>query len=364
MTVLLAAAPSPLWYVTRASGTVTLVLLTGSVSLGVATFRGTQLPRIPRFVVAVLHRNLTLLAVVFLAVHIVTTIADAYTSIGLRDAFVPFVSNYRPVWLGLGALACDLLLALVVTSLLREHIGYRAWRATHWLAYLSWPLALVHGLGTGSDARFGWMAALSFGCVVAVVASAGWRVASGTAPALRRAALGTTVAGLALAVGFWYRSGPAQHGWAARAGTPTVALASSSVRTPVHNRSGRTRPAARFPRRFSGSLSGKLTETAADANGLVTIRIDAALHGGVPGQLRLALRGFASGDGGVSLTSSGVAFADIKRTALYEGGIVALAGNQLTALVSSTSNDKLDLRLVLQIGSDNSVTGTLDGSRV
>ena len=111
-----------------------------------------------------LHRNLTLLALVFVAAHVVTTVADGFAPIGLLDAVVPFVSPYRPIWLGLGAVAFDLLLALVVTSLLRARIGYRSWRVVHWLAYAAWPVALVHALGTGSDARIGWFALLGFGC--------------------------------------------------------------------------------------------------------------------------------------------------------------------------------------------------------
>ena len=122
---------------------------------------------------------MTLLAVVFLAIHVGTTIADGYTPIGLKDAFVPFVSAYRPVWLGLGALSCDLLVAVVVTSLLRARFGFRTWRTVHWLAYASWPLALLHSLGTGSDARFGWMAALGLACVGAVTFSVLVRVGSG-----------------------------------------------------------------------------------------------------------------------------------------------------------------------------------------
>ena len=82
--------------------------------------------RWPRFPSAGLHRNLTLLAIAFVAVHVVTTVADGYAPIGSADAFIPFVSPYRPVWLGLGAVAFDLLLALVLTSLLRARIGYRS----------------------------------------------------------------------------------------------------------------------------------------------------------------------------------------------------------------------------------------------
>ena len=129
------------WYLTRSLGVGALVLLTASVALGVLSAARWRSERWPRFVTTGLHRNLTLLAICFVAGHVLTTVLDGYTPIGLRDAFIPFVSSYRPVWLGLGAVASDLLLVLVLTSLLRVRIGYRAWRYVHWLAYASWPVA-------------------------------------------------------------------------------------------------------------------------------------------------------------------------------------------------------------------------------
>ena len=151
--MLAATSSKALWYATRATGMVCLVLLTLSVALGVAEVVRFASPRWPRFVVAAVHRNASLLAVAFLGVHIVTAVADSFAPIRIIDAFVPFVGSYRPIWLGLGTVASDLLLALVITSLLRERIGYPIWRAMHWAAYAAWPVALVHGLGTGSDTR-------------------------------------------------------------------------------------------------------------------------------------------------------------------------------------------------------------------
>ena len=172
-------SPSPLWYLTRGTGVVSLVLLTLVVLLGVtSTFRWRS-ARLPKFLVHGLHRNLTLLALVFLAVHIVTAVIDSYAPIRLIDAFVPFVGTYRPLWLGLGAVAFDLLLALTATSLLRSRVGPRLWRALHWLAYAAWPVAVVHGLGTGTDARSAWMELLTAACVLAVAGGVLFRVAGG-----------------------------------------------------------------------------------------------------------------------------------------------------------------------------------------
>ena len=165
-----------LWYATRATGLVALLLLTVSVWLGILTAGRFANGNWPRFLTQGLHRNISLLVLVFLALHVATTVIDAYTSIPLTAAFVPFASTYKTVWLSLGAVACDLLLALVVTSLLRKRIGHRPWRAVHWLAYACWPVAMVHGLGTGTDRNATWVFALTLACAVAVLTVATWRV--------------------------------------------------------------------------------------------------------------------------------------------------------------------------------------------
>ena len=168
---------SVLWYATRGAGAVSLVLLTGVVVLGILTSRRWSARAWPRFLTASLHRNLALLSLVFLGLHIVTAVVDPYTSLGWKAALVPFSSSYRPFWLGLGVVALDLLLALVITSLARHLIGLRAWRFVHWLAYACWPVAAVHGLGTGGDSTQAWMLALDVACTGAVVTAVAVRLA-------------------------------------------------------------------------------------------------------------------------------------------------------------------------------------------
>ncbi len=152
-------------YATRATGVVALVLMTATVVLGVATAAGRPGPGLPRVVSAGLHRNLSLLVLGFVSLHVLTTVADSYTNIGLSSVIIPFNSDYRRLWLGLGTIAFDLLLAVALTSLLRDRLSYRAWRAVHWLAYACWPIALWHGLGTGTDAQLPWLLALDVLCV-------------------------------------------------------------------------------------------------------------------------------------------------------------------------------------------------------
>lgn len=159
---------SVLWYATRGAGIVSLLLLTAVVCLGIVTALRWQTAGWPRFLTAELHRAVALLAVAFLALHIVTAVVDPFTSLGWLTVAVPFSSPYRRLWLGLGVVGFDLLLAIVATSLLRARLGRTVWRGIHWLAYASWPLALLHGLGTGSDATATWMIGLDAACLAAV----------------------------------------------------------------------------------------------------------------------------------------------------------------------------------------------------
>jgi predicted ferric reductase len=167
-----------LWYLTRATAVVSIVLLTITTVLGILQVQRWQSNGWPRFVVAAVHKNASLLAVTFVAVHVVSAIIDGYAPIRWLDAIVPFRSAYRPVWLGLGSLALDLLLALVITSLLRQRLGYTAWRAVHWTAYACWPIAFVHGLGIGTDTGRSWVLLLDGVCLTAVIAAILWRIST------------------------------------------------------------------------------------------------------------------------------------------------------------------------------------------
>jgi len=165
-----------LWYVGRGTGVASLLLLTVVVALGIATRSGRAIFGLPRFAVAAVHRSASLTAVVFLLVHVGSLYFDPYAQLHLVDFLVPFVGAHRPLWLGLGTVGLDLIAALVVTSLLRHRIGLRTWRAVHWLAYLSWPVALSHALGNGTDNGTWWLRGLAGACTVAVLGAVGWRL--------------------------------------------------------------------------------------------------------------------------------------------------------------------------------------------
>jgi DMSO/TMAO reductase YedYZ heme-binding membrane subunit len=331
-----------LWYVTRGTGVVALLLLTASVMLGVVSSLGWRTDRWPRFAVNAVHRNLTLLAVGFVVVHVVTTVLDAYAPVSLVAAVVPFTSPYRPIWLGLGAVAFDLLLALVVSSLARGWTPPRAWRTVHWAAYVAWPVALLHAFGTGSDARVGWFTWLGIACLGGVAAAATVRAVQSGRTDLR---LGGVAAALAVtaAVLVWYHVGPSQRGWAKRSGTPTGLLASRRVRTTPQPADPPPKP----PTSFVSALAGTLSQSPAP-NGEVTIHLLLRLRGGPRGAARVDLQG-VPGHEGVAMTASGVSFVPATTRAVYAGKVVALDGSRVVADVRDAAGDKLQLGFQLQI---------------
>jgi sulfoxide reductase heme-binding subunit YedZ len=175
-----------LWYAARGAGVASLLLLTGSVTLGALLGGGWRTAGWPRILTGRLHRNLSLLALTFLGLHVGTAVLDPYTALGPLAALIPFAVDYEPFWLGLGVVALDLALAVVATSLLRRHIGVRAWRAVHWLSYGAWTVAVVHGIGIGTDATTIWMELVVTGCVALVVGVTAWRaLAEPPAPIMR-----------------------------------------------------------------------------------------------------------------------------------------------------------------------------------
>jgi sulfoxide reductase heme-binding subunit YedZ len=220
------SAGSPLWYAARSAGTVSLMLLTASLVLGMATSARLELGSGSRYLLQGLHRSLSLLVLVFLLLHISAALLDPFAGLGIRDALVPFTSAYRPLWLGLGVVAAELFAALVLTSLLRPRIRLRWWRLVHWASYACWPAALLHGIGTGSDSGTGWFFALNALCVlVAADAAIALRILRSWPSARRRRAAAAGLVALAvLAAAGFYAAGPAQPGWARAAGTPEPLL--------------------------------------------------------------------------------------------------------------------------------------------
>lgn len=142
-----------LWYADRGAGLVALMLLTLGVVLGIVTALRVRNPQWPRFAMAQLHRNVALLALVFGAVHAATSVVDSYVQIAPADAFIPFGSQYKPLWLGVGAISADLMIAVLVTTALRKRLSKHTWHSVHLLSYACWTGALIHSFALGSDTR-------------------------------------------------------------------------------------------------------------------------------------------------------------------------------------------------------------------
>ena len=359
--------PSAYWYLARGTGAVALVLLTASVVLGILGSVRFAAARWPRFAIDAVHRDISLLVLVVLVIHIVTSVLDGFAPITLLDGVIPFNSPYRPLWLGLGTLSFDLLVAIAVTSLVRRRLGYRAWRAVHWLAYASWPVAVLHGLGTGSDVKQWWMLAPDRGV---------HRRRADRRVGADRPRVGADHAGAARAGDrargdhpdraddlHARRSAPARLG--ARAGTPAVVAgqpafvvlvfvagvvvssrAARSRRGPLHRE---PRPARVTPERGAGR-GGR--------------RPHASVSGRVHGRLRVRIGGEPIGGGGLSMTGSQVDLALAGRAVGAPGhDRRRSAGPQFSARVPTARARSLDLHAMLQIDDQsNTVTGTLSGA--
>lgn len=167
------------WFLMRGSGVAALLLLTGVTALGIASVGRVRIGSLPAFATLALHRSVALLSVVFVAIHVTTAVVDPWASVRLVSVVVPFSARAHGLWIGLGALSVDLLVALVASSLLRQRIGQRAWRAVHWGAYLAWPIALLHGLGVGSDGSTAWLRAVAVGAIGLTAASLALRLLRG-----------------------------------------------------------------------------------------------------------------------------------------------------------------------------------------
>lgn len=364
--MLAATSSKALWYATRATGMVSLVLLTLSVALGIAQVVRWASPQWPRFVVAALHRNASLLAVAFLAVHIATAVADSFAPIRLIDAFIPFVGAYRPLWLGLGTVAFDLLLALVITSLLRERIGYGVWRAVHWAAYAAWPVALLHGLGTGSDTRVRWAVIVNLLCLAAVLAAVltrvGWtRTASGG----RRAAAVLGSVAVAVGVTAWMVMEPMRPGWARKAGTPTSLVAAArpggaATSGKGSSQAGSQASGAQIPIPFSSATRGSIRQTSSGTTGLTTVTIDAGLTSVPHARLHVTVEGTPLSGGGVSMQSGRVSLGVAGTPNLYRGTIATLDGTSVQASLRGPNGAAIALSMNFTVdAASNFVGGTV-----
>jgi hypothetical protein len=257
----------------------------------------------------------------------------------------------------LGAVAFDLLLAVVITSLLRRRFGFRSWRAIHWAAYASWPVALLHGLGTGSDTKTGWMLTIVGGCVIVMIvavvarAIAGWPDHAG---ARLTALAASALVPLGLLV--WLPSGPLAAGWAKKAGTPAALLRAASASGASSSRASSSggsssRASSSSAASFTANASGTISQGQLN-NGLTSVNISLSLAGPRLNTLGIDLQGQPSDDGGIEMTSSSVTLGPRSDPSQYQGQVTSLNGTNITAQVRDGRGNHLTVLAQLQVNSD------------
>ncbi|HEX3331863.1 MAG TPA: ferric reductase-like transmembrane domain-containing protein [Gaiellales bacterium] len=218
------------WYAARAAGIVAYVLLTVVVSIGIslagrAPGRG-RWGRWPMFAVEDVHRAGGLLVGAFIAIHVLTIAIDAFLPFSVGQLVVPLTSTYRPLWVALGIVAAELLIALAITNHYRDRMPRRWWRAAHYANFAVWAAATLHGMGSGTDRSAPWMMAVYAAAVAAVAGAVAWRLAQAGRVRSRLQPLGLLSAGGAALVVLGLLAGPLHthpKPWNAAAFTDTLA---------------------------------------------------------------------------------------------------------------------------------------------
>jgi methionine sulfoxide reductase heme-binding subunit len=165
------------WYAARAGGVAAYVLLTTVVALGLAMSGKKRLERWPRFALEDVHRVGGLLVGSFIVIHVATVAIDAYLPFSLASLAIPLTSRYRPLWIGLGIIAAELLLALAITNHYRNRsLDYRLWRRAHYLNFIVWSAATLHGMGSGTDRSTPWLLSVYIAATASICGLTAWRV--------------------------------------------------------------------------------------------------------------------------------------------------------------------------------------------
>lgn len=327
------------WEIARVGGMLAYVLATGSVALGILLSLKAYSSNWPRFITNELHRWVTLLTLVFIAIHTLAVWFDPFTAFTPAEVFVPFAAHYRPLWIALGIVAAYLAVAVWASEYVRRWIGFAWWRRLHYLTFAVFLLGAVHGLGAGSDSRAGWAILLYAGTIGLVAVLLGWRLVRALPDDTRDMAVAGLGAGV-LVLGLFAFVGPLQSGWNEIAnngngnGASAAWLAATSTATPAPI----TMPDPPFTAEVSGSLV---------SDGVV----NASFSGAVSGELQLVL----------SQRSSGLAVT-FANGWTCQGDVVVSGSNAVTSRCSSTDGTALQLELSSLRRQGNQILGQLNGS--
>ena len=232
------------WYAARAGGVVAYLLLTAVVLLGLQMSSRRRVKAWPRIAVEDVHRFIAFAAGAFVVIHVAAIAIDSYLPFSLTSLAVPFISRYRPTWVGIGIVAAELMLAVAIANRLRNRVlSYSVWRKTHYATFAVWTGATVHGIGTGTDRSSPWLVALMVISAAAVAGMTAWRILK---PRLRSQG----------AINF----APGAAGALAAGALLVVALGPFKVHTKPWNAGT-----------FSDALTGRISRRAASTRGIVSL---------------------------------------------------------------------------------------------
>ena len=364
-----AVSISPLWYISRSAGYIGLVLLGVIGVLGIITAGNLKIAQGTKFIAPELHRSLSLLAIVVLAIHVGAAVADKYSFIGLKDVFIPFMSAYRPIWVGLGAIAVDLGIAVLATSLIRVKMGYRSWKVVHWASYPIFALSVIHGLGSGTDTSL-WFSKFIYLVVggVLVLAIIARLLAHPDLRIGKKVAFFGTSFLVPLAIVAWAVSGPLASNWPKRAqgGLKQAVLTSAQVTTAAAKSKQKitavTAPPLQLSSTYTSDWSGSIDQSPSNAQGEIALRLMGKLAGSPGYLLSVVLIGVPL-DGGVSMTSSLVEIASTSGSVVYKGSVTSLNGTTIVGQVSNASGQTLSFSASVSLGSNGaSFSGIVAGS--
>lgn len=393
------------WNIARAGGFTAFALLTFAVAMGLALSSHWQSPRWPRIINNEIHNFLSLLALIFAAIHILAIWLDPFTSFSWSEMFIPFLSHYRPIWTAFGIISLYLGLAIGLSTWLRPAIGYKWWRRLHVFTLLLYIMIAVHGIASGSDSRTWWGTAIYLISIFLIGTLLVMRLLQPVNKVITRpadasevanvtgvgvVAMGSTIVTtqrrrahpvlalvtILIVVGgtAWAVLGPLQAGWAATSSSQSFASSSSSS-TGNNNPSApfspgtsatpqTTTPQTTFPQSFTGNLTGQISQRQSRRSGLVTIQFDMSISNGPTGNVEIELQGTSSGSGNaVSISNSVVALSSSDGQPVYEGAISQLdTTNQwsMTAQLTGADSSTLKVQMKLTIDSNSgTVTGTI-----
>ncbi|MBU6233043.1 MAG: ferric reductase-like transmembrane domain-containing protein [Acidobacteria bacterium] len=164
------------WYTSRTTGVVSLVFLTLVCVAGILVSTRVGGRRIGRFELNEIHRSLSMSAMIFVGIHVITTVIDTYVPIGWISSVVPFTSPYKSLPVAIGTVAFDAMLAVWLTSLVKERLNFSSWRAVHWGSYVAFVTSALHAYTVGTDAHTHWCLYTLYGCLGTLLVAGIWRI--------------------------------------------------------------------------------------------------------------------------------------------------------------------------------------------